>query len=427
MTYHKGSGQLINTHKSAVFFSSNCDEDMKASVKASLLIDTEALGEKYLGLPTAVGKVANGTFDYSADRIRSFVHGWGANNMNCAGREVPLKANAQAVPTYPMSCFKLPAPVCKKMKTYISNYWWGSSVDNHKIHWQRWTKLSTPKGEGGMGFRDLSLFNKALLGKQGWRLLVNPDSLCAKVLKGKYYPNSDFLSATRKKHASETWRAILFGREVLRKGAIKRVGPGTSVDIWKDSWLPSAVQMKPLARLGGVAVQRVDELFLPGTRSWNEELIRASFVVMDVEEILKLRPGIRMEEDTMAWSFERHGLYSVRSAYRLLKAEHSQAEASKLNEASSSTDGVVWKRLWKLNVPPKIRIFWWRAVNNYLSLPNQCCFEDMLRRMKLVGHVELQPKPYTMLPFSVLWPDAFGRLWNKSWGLKLQDCIRSLG
>jgi hypothetical protein len=202
-------------------------------------------------------------FDYSADRIRSFVHGWGANNMNCAGREVPLKANAQAVPTYPMSCFKLPAPVCKKMKTYISNYWWGSSVDNHKIHWQRWTKLSAPKGEGGMGFRDLSLFNKALLGKQGWRLLVNPDSLCAKVLKGKYYPNSDFLSATRKKHASETWRAILFGREVLRKGAIKRVGPGTSVDIWKDNWLPSAVQMKPLVRLGGVAAQRVDELFLP--------------------------------------------------------------------------------------------------------------------------------------------------------------------
>jgi hypothetical protein len=54
---------------------------------------------------------------------------------------------------------------CKKMKSYISNYWSGSSVDNYKIQWQRWTKLTTPKGEGGMGFRDLPLFNKALLGK----------------------------------------------------------------------------------------------------------------------------------------------------------------------------------------------------------------------------------------------------------------------
>ena len=67
-----------------------------------------------MGLPTAVGKVSDGTFDYSADRIRSFVHGWGEDNMSCTGREVLLKANAQAVPTYPMSCFKLPAPVCKR-------------------------------------------------------------------------------------------------------------------------------------------------------------------------------------------------------------------------------------------------------------------------------------------------------------------------
>jgi hypothetical protein len=50
---------------------------VKDYVKASLQINTEALGEGYLGLPTAVGKVVDGTFDYCADRIRSFVQGWG--------------------------------------------------------------------------------------------------------------------------------------------------------------------------------------------------------------------------------------------------------------------------------------------------------------------------------------------------------------
>jgi len=43
-----------------------------------------------------------------------------------------------------------------------------------------------------MGFRDFSLFNQAMLGKQGWRLITRPDSLCAKVLKGKYFPSSGF-------------------------------------------------------------------------------------------------------------------------------------------------------------------------------------------------------------------------------------------
>lgn len=287
--------------------------------------------------------------------------------MSCVGREVLLKANAQAVPTYPMSCFKLPAPVCKKMKNYISNYWWGSSVDSHKIHWQRWSKLTTPKGEGGMGFRDLPLFNKALLGKQGWRLMVMPDSLCARVLKGKYYPHGDFLSASRKKRASETWRVVLYGREVLLKGTIKRVGPGSTINIWNDNWLPGGVSLKPLVRLDEALFESVDELFIPGTRSWREDLIRASFVPCDAEEILKIRPNFRVQEDIIAWNYERNGLYSVRSAYRLLKAEQSQSEAGKLNDTTSSSDSIIWKRLWRLRVPLKIRIFWWRAINNFFA------------------------------------------------------------
>lgn len=155
--------------------------------------------KKYLGLPTAVGRVADGNFNYITDRIRGLAHGWGENLLSCAGRDVLRKANAQAVPTYPMSCFRLTAPICKKTKTYISNFWWGSSVDSHKLHWQRWTKLTRSKGEGGMGSRDMPLFNQAMLGKQGWRLLTRPNSLCARVLKGKYYPNEDFLSTNKNK------------------------------------------------------------------------------------------------------------------------------------------------------------------------------------------------------------------------------------
>lgn len=84
-----------------------------------------------------VGNVSDGTFDYVSDRIRNFIHGCGGKLLSCAGREVLLKANAQAVPTYPMSCFKLSGSACKKLKNYMSNHWWGSSIDSHKIHWKR--------------------------------------------------------------------------------------------------------------------------------------------------------------------------------------------------------------------------------------------------------------------------------------------------
>lgn len=77
-----------------------------------------------------------------------------------------------------------------------------------------------------MGFRDTHGFNLAMLAKQGWRLLMNPDSLCAQVLRAKYFANGNVLNARPKHNMSYTWRSILAGIAVLKKGLIWRIGDG---------------------------------------------------------------------------------------------------------------------------------------------------------------------------------------------------------
>jgi hypothetical protein len=338
---------------------------VKEMMLSRLYILPEALGEKYLGLPTMVGKVVDGTFDYVTERIWGCAQGWSENLFSFAGREVLLKANAQAVPTYPTSCFRLPTPVCKKLETYISNFWWGSSIDNHKIHWQRWTKLTRSKGNGGIGFRDMPFFNQAMLGKQGWRLLMRPDYLCARVLKGKYYPHGDFLSVSKRKWSSETWRAILYGREALKKGLSKRVGL-ENFNILSKNWFGSTDQRRPIYSRDSVNIEQVHDLFNPGTKTWNEQVVWDTFVPRDATEILKLKLGVHMNDDVLAWGAERHGIFTVHSCYKLLKKENEQKEVVAGGEVSTSNQSIWWKKLWKLRVPPKIRIFWWRAMNNYL-------------------------------------------------------------
>jgi hypothetical protein len=105
-----------------------------------------------------------------------------------------------------MSVFQIPIGVCKKMTDAITQFWWGDDENTKKMHWFAWWKLCYPKDEGGMGFRDFHSFNLAMLAKQVWRLIDEPDSLCARVLRSKYYPNGDILKAGSKNGSSFTWQ-----------------------------------------------------------------------------------------------------------------------------------------------------------------------------------------------------------------------------
>ena len=77
-----------------------------------------------------------------------------------------------------------------------------------------------PKCKGCMGIRDLHSFNLAMLAKQVWRLLGEPDSLCARVLRDRYYPNGRLLKAKVMCGSSYTWQSVMAGLECFKKGYI---------------------------------------------------------------------------------------------------------------------------------------------------------------------------------------------------------------
>ena len=75
-------------------------------------------------------------------------------------------------------------------------------------------KIKNGGSEGGMGFRDLALFNDSHLAKQAWQLLKNQDSLFYKVFKARFFPNCTIMEAKKNK-GLYAWTSILHGRDVL--------------------------------------------------------------------------------------------------------------------------------------------------------------------------------------------------------------------
>lgn len=105
-----------------------------------------------------------------------------------------------------------------------------------------------------------------------------------------------------------------------------------------------------------------------GSGTWRRSVAR-SVMALEAAEILKIKPSTWLARDVQAWAFERNGHYSVRSAYKLLKADQMATAKAASNETDSSEQSGQWSSVWRLDVPPKIRVFWWRVMHN--SLPSK--------------------------------------------------------
>lgn len=150
-----------------------------------------------------------------------------------------MKAVAQAIPTYPMSIFKISDILLDEINSLLARFWWGSmDKDQGMQYWKSWTNLCKPKVLGWLGFRGLKVFNLTLLAKQGWRLLFDDTSLLAWVLKARYFPKSGFLEANRGVNPSFTWWSVWGAKSLLMEGRKWRVGMGNNISVWSDCWLP---------------------------------------------------------------------------------------------------------------------------------------------------------------------------------------------
>jgi hypothetical protein len=215
-----------------------------------------------------------------------------------------------------------------------------------------------------MSFRDLESFNRALLAKQIWRLLLEPDSLCARVLRARYYPVGKLLNARMKSGSSYTWQSILVGLDCFKKGCIWRVGDGSHINIWEDSWIPASHNMKVLTPRGHNLVTTVEELINPVTGVWDEELINDMFWSVDANRIMQI-PLMQGRDDTVAWHYNRNGLFTVGSTYHV-QWQHKFGNDRGIQQAGGSGDERVWELLWKLNILEKIKIFGWRVLHSLL-------------------------------------------------------------
>ncbi|CAA7027491.1 unnamed protein product [Microthlaspi erraticum] len=333
--YEVTSGQQINFAKSSVQFGHTVDTGVRAEIHQILGIGNVGGMGQYLGIPESMGGAKTKIFSFLIDRQHKRINGWNSKWLSKGG------------------------------KSAVSNFWWSSTGQTRGMHWLAWKKLCRHKNDGGLGFRVIEDFNTALLAKQLWRLMDNPDSLFSRVFKGRYYRNTTPLEPIKSYSPSYGWQSIISARPLVNKGLIKRVGSGTSILVWGDPWIPAS---RPRPAMGnGVHFYphlRVSELMTPGTLTWNLPLLNQLFESSDVSTIMGIPTSRAGRPDSVGWFFTKTGRYTVKSGYDLAQQIH--------EEDSNVPIGPDIRRLlahaWKVKCTQKLQHFIWQVLTGCISV-----------------------------------------------------------
>jgi hypothetical protein len=113
-------------------------EEVKVAVMQSLDIGSEARNERYLGLPIYMGKSKVHTFNYLKDKVWKRIQGWKEKLLSKARKDVLIKAVAQSIPAYAMSCFDLTKTLCDDIGMMIARFWWAQQDNKNKLHLLSW-------------------------------------------------------------------------------------------------------------------------------------------------------------------------------------------------------------------------------------------------------------------------------------------------
>ncbi|XP_074297615.1 uncharacterized protein LOC141628358 [Silene latifolia] len=329
--YERASGQKINFEKSKIVFSKKVGNQMRGMLKTLLGVREVDKHENYLGLPTIIGRSKKVIFTCLKEKIWNKMKGWKENLLSKPGKEILIKAVAQEIPTYMMSLFAIPEGIVNEIQGLLARFWWGSTDAQRKLHWMSWDRLCEPKADGGMGFKDLKVFNQAFLAKQIWGLFLKPCSLVGRVLKARYFKNGSVLDARRGYDPIFSWRSLWGSKSLLLEGLKWRVGNGQSIGVWDESWLP------------GETAGRVPMLNIEADPN------------MKVAEFIDVKRGQWNTEPT------KDGNYTVRSGYWVGRRRTSIPRVPGTSTCS-------WKQIWQLNIPPKLTHFVWKIFANILPV-----------------------------------------------------------
>ena len=266
-----------------------------------------------LGLPLLSSRLSIADCRPLLLKIDKRVSGWEGLALSYAGRVQIIKSVLMSVSLYWTSAFILPQKVTYEIEKRIQNFLWKGTTNsgNAKVAWK---ELCRPVEEGGLGFKDITTLNRALMTKK----------LCDIIQCDRTFIWVEWLYQGRLRdtciwtiqehEGSWGWRKILQLRAFLRPMVDYQIGDWRRFHLWQDPWHSLGPLIETFPQ--GARLLRLDKSAKLSTvisgREWQWPMI-TDFESLEITHTL---PAIRGGDDRVVWRFDQ-GQPTTQPLYRL--------------------------------------------------------------------------------------------------------------
>lgn len=388
------SGLRVNFHKSKLI-GLNINEGFLESASIFLSCCMTLIPFKFLGVLVGANPRRRSTWKPVVDSMRAKLSCWRGRNLSIGGKVTLINSVLSSLPLYLFSFFKAPKVVIKELTQIQRDFLWGSHEEERKICWVSWEDICKPKKEGGLGVKNLEVFNISLLAKWKWRCIHDHNALWRDLLAFRYgnliAKQTCSLDRSWGTKDSIWWRDLMLlekdlsqNQNFFQRAVSCDVGDGQSILFWYNKWLGSeplkdafpelfAISSQQLVSVGNAGSWRRDQWTwgLTWKRQLNpneeESLHSLETILVDVHLVAE-------SHDRWKWSLHNSKLFTVSSCYSFAM--------SLVNQTQMNSDILdILSIVWKVPVPSKVALFCWRLLLD--RLPTK---DNLIRRNVVINN-----------------------------------------
>ncbi|KAJ9552677.1 hypothetical protein OSB04_016722 [Centaurea solstitialis] len=310
------SGLSPNLQKSDVFFG-NVAADEKEAILHCLPFRLGSFPIRYLGVPLSPVILKSADYGVLVTKVRSRISNWKTKFLSFGGRKQLISSVLQSLQLYWMAIFLIPSGVVHELENLFRDFLWTQGEPSRGRCKVAWSLVCRPMECGGIGFKRLSVWNRALITKNLWSIVSSRDCLWVKWVERYALRQSNFWIVKRNTHWSWLFNKMMGIRAEMRRFVHIRIGNGDGTNAWEDTWLSCGplsmiIPYRFIHTMSFSVSTTVKQLIDTFHDGW-PDVWCTRFPILDQVVLPTLSADNR---DVVCWDIATGGLFSVQRVYQ---------------------------------------------------------------------------------------------------------------